>query len=316
MMSPTRSRRTDVRVGADGDPHADTRADTRIDTRADARGLLARLRHDRRSRHAAMTLAAMALLVLVGPLVIAYTPREQLDITTLVLARPSWQHLLGTDSVSSDVLSRVLSGGRISLADACCAVVIETVIGMAWGLCAGMAGDRLDALLMRTVDAALGIPRVLLLLALLAAVPQVPLWLLVLLLGATGWFGTARLVRAEVRSVREADFVLAARALGATPMRLALRHLLPHVLGPVLVASTLAVGQVVVLEAGLSWLGIGVQPPQPSWGNIIRDGTEFIATAPWVSLAPGGCLVLVVLAVSALGDGLRDALAPRQLPRT
>jgi peptide/nickel transport system permease protein len=119
-----------------------------------------------------------------------------------------------------------------------------------------------------------------------------------------------------VRSIRSADFVFAARSLGASPLRLALSHLLPHVSGPLFVAATLAIGQVIVLEAGLSFLGIGVQPPQASWGNIIGDGTEFIASAPWVSLAPGGCLVVVVIAVSALGDGLRDALAPRQLPRT
>ena len=135
-------------------------------------------------------------------------------------------------------------------------------------------------------------------------------------LGISGWFAIARLVRGEVRSIRDADFVVAARALGVAPVRLARRHLFPHVLGPVLVAATLAIGQVIVLEAGLSWLGIGVQPPQASWGNIIKDGTEFIASAPWVSLGPGFCLIIVVLAVSALGDGLRDALAPRQLATT
>ena len=162
----------------------------------------------------------------------------------------------------------------------------------------------------------MSVPRVLLMLALLSAMPQVPVWLLVVILGATGWFSIARLVRGEVRGIRNADFVLAARALGATHRRLAMRHLLPHVAGPVLVASTLAVGQVIVLEAGLSWLGIGVRPPRASWGNIIRDGTEFIQNAPWVSVAPGICLVVVVLALSAFGDGLRDALAPRQLPLT
>ena len=117
---------------------------------------------------------------------------------------------------------------------------------------------------------------------------SIPIWLLVVVLGVTGWFGIARLVRGEVRAIRNADFVLAARALGAPPSPpCGTRHVLPHVLGPVLVASTLAVGQVIVLEAGLSWLGIGVQPPQASWGNIIRDGTEFIASAPWVSIGPG-----------------------------
>ena len=290
-----------------------------IGARSDAghwRSTARRLRSDRRSLIAASALVSVVLLVLVGPWLSAYAPYEQLDITNLVHVAPGARHLLGTDAFSRDVLSRVLSGGRISLAVAGSAVLIETLVGVAWGLGAGLAGDRLDTVMMRAVDAGMSVPRVLLLLALLAAIPQVPLSLLVLTLGFTGWFGIARLVRAEVRALRHADFVLAARTLGAQPLRLALRHLLPQVMGPVLVASTLAIGQVIVLEAGLSWLGIGVQPPQASWGNIIRDGTEFIATAPWVSIAPGCCLIVVVLSVSALGDGLRDALAPGQLPRT
>lgn len=274
------------------------------------------MRGDRRTVIAAATLTVVIALVLVGPLLTAYAPYEQLDITNLVNQAPSASHLLGTDAYSRDVMSRVLSGGRVSMAVAASAVCIEAFIGVCWGMLAGLTGGRIDALMMRCVDAGMSVPRVLLLLALLAFVPQVPVWLLVLVLGATGWFAIARLVRGEVRAIRGADFVLAARSLGVTPSRLAARHVLPHVLGPVLVAATLAVGQVIVLEAGLSWLGIGVRPPQASWGNIIGDGTEFLASAPWVSLGPGICLVIVVLAVSALGDGLRDALAPRQLPRT
>ena len=278
--------------------------------------IVARLRRDPRTVAAAGTLLIMIVLVLVGPMMVAYAPYEQLDIANLMHARPSAAHLLGTDAFSRDVLSRVLSGGRVSLAVALSAVFIETVVGVAWGLAAGLAGGRIDTLMMRFVDAGMSVPRVLLLLAILAAVPMVPIWVLVVLLGVTGWFGIARLVHGEVRVIRVADFVLAARSLGASPLRLATRHVLPHVSGPVLVAATLAVGQVIVIEAGLSFLGIGVQPPQASWGNIIGDGRDFIDSAPWVSLAPGFCLVLVVLAVSALGDGLRDALAPRQLPRT
>lgn len=273
-----------------------------------------RLRNDRRSVLAAGALLLMIVLVLVGPLVVADQPYEQLDITNLVHARPGAKHLLGTDAFSRDVLSRVLSGGRVSLAVAMSAVCIETLLGVSWGLAAGLAGGWIDTIMMRGVDAGLSVPRVLLLLAILAAVPMVPVWALVLILGLTGWFGIARLVRNDVRSVRNADFITAARSLGASPPRLAFRHLLPQVSGSVLVAATLAVGQVIVLEAGLSFLGIGVQPPRASWGNIIGDGTDVIASAPWVSVAPGLCLVVVVLAVSALGDGLRDALAPRQLP--
>ncbi len=289
---------------------------TAMHSGSDWRTVLRRLRRDRRSVLAAAALMGMIVLVLAGPLLIAYKPYEQLDITNLVHAAPSASHLLGTDAYSRDVLSRVLSGGRVSLAVAISAVGIEVLVGVLWGLAAGLGARWLDAIMMRCVDAGMSVPRVLLLLALLAAVPQIPVWLLVLVLGITGWFGIARLVRGEVRAIRSGDFVLAARALGASPPRLALRHVLPHVLGPVLVSATMAIGQVIVLEAGLSWLGIGVQAPQASWGNIIKDGTEFIASAPWVTLGPGLCLVLVVLAVSALGDGLRDALAPRQLPRT
>jgi len=274
-----------------------------------------RLRTDRRSVIAIGTLCGMIMLVLVGPLVAAHQPYEQHGITNLVHAPPSAAHLLGTDAFSRDVLSRVLSGGRLSLAVAMSAVFLETVVGVAWGLAAGLAGGWIDTLMMRCVDAGISVPRVLLLLAILAAVPTVPIWMLVVILALTGWFGIAQLVRSEVRSVRSADFVLAARTLGASPLRLAFSHLLPHVSGPLLVAATVAIGQVIVLEAGLSFLGIGVQPPEASWGNIIGDGTEFIASAPWVSLAPGCCLVIVVLAVSAIGDGLRDALATRQLPR-
>ena len=282
----------------------------------DWRDIARRLRMDRRSLLAGGVLAAMIVLVLIGPLLSPYQPYEQLDITHLVHVAPSAEHPLGTDAYSRDVLSRVMSGGRVSLAVAASAVFIEVLVGVVWGLASGLAGRGVDTLMMRIVDAGMSVPRVLLLLALLAATPHVPVWLLVVVLGVTGWFAIARLVRGEVRSIRGADFVLAASALGVSPVRLARHHLLPQVLGPVLISATLAIGQVIVLEAGLSWLGIGVQPPQASWGNIIGDGREFIASAPWVSLAPGLCLVLVVLAVSALGDGLRDALAPRQLPNT
>ncbi len=289
------------------------------DTPTDAtawRVIVRRLRADRRSMVAIGALLTMSVLVLLGPLLVAHREYEQLDITNLVHVRPGAEFLLGTDAYSRDVLSRVLSGGRVSLQVAMSAVFIETFVGVAWGLAAGLAGGWVDTIMMRGVDAGLSVPRVLLLLTILAATPMVPVWALVVILGLTGWFGMARLVRNEVRSVRNADFVMAARSLGASPLRLALRHVLPHVSGQVLVSATLAVGHVIVLEAGLSFLGIGVQPPRASWGNIIGDGSEFIATAPWVSIAPGLCLVITVLAVSALGDGLRDAIAPRQLPRT
>ena len=284
--------------------------------RQDWGGIMQRLRADPRSVLAASVLLGLVIVVVVGPMLLPHAAYEQLDILNLVHVRPGREHLLGTDAYSRDVLARVVSGGRVSLLFATSAVLVQTVIGIGWGLSAGLAGRRTETVMMRCVDAGMSVPRALLLLAMLAGVPQVPLWLLVLMMACTGWFVIARLVHGEVRAIRGAEFVLAARALGASRRRIALRHLMPHVLGPVLVSSTLAVGQIIVLEAGLSWLGIGVQAPRASWGNIIGDGTEFISSAPWVSIAPGICLVTVVLALSALGDGLRDALAPGQLPRT
>jgi peptide/nickel transport system permease protein len=278
------------------------------------REVLARLRRDPRSLAALSVLIAMTLLVLVGPLLSPYQPYEQLDIVANVHRSPDARHLLGTDAFSRDVLSRVLSGGRISLAVAAGAVLIESLIGLLWGVTAGLAGGAIDRVMMRIVDAGRAIPRVLLLLVTLASVPLVPIWLLVLLLGLTGWFSIARLIRGDVRVIAASDAVVAARALGCTPARLAFRHVVPHVTGSLLTLATLGIGQVIMLESGLSWLGIGIRPPQASWGNIIADGTEFLATAPWVSLSPGLCLVVVVLAISTLGDGLREALAPRQLP--
>ena len=284
--------------------------------RSDWRGVVQRLGADPRSVVAASVLLGLALIVTIGPMLAQHAPNAQLDITKLAHVPPSRAHLLGTDAYSRDVLARVLSGGRISLLFATSAVLVQTLVGTCVGLFAGLSGHRIDAIAMRGVDAGASVPRVLFLLALLAPLPHVPLWMLVLAMAFTGWFVTARLVRGEVRAIRTTEFVHAAHALGASRLRIAMRHLLPHVLGPVLVTSTLAVGHVIVLEAGLSWLGVGVQAPQASWGNIIADGTEFLSIAPWVSLAPGFCLVAVVLAASAFGDGLRDALAPRQLPRT
>jgi peptide/nickel transport system permease protein len=266
-------------------------------------------------RAALGVLGALALVLVVAPLVWPYAPHEQLDLATMSLARPSVAHPLGTDAVARDVLARLLAGGRLSLAIGLASVTLSTCLGTAWGMAAGLGGPRTDALLMRVVDAGLAVPRVLVLLVVLALreTPSVPL--LVGAIAATGWFTLARLVRGEVRRLRRSDWIVAARALGVPSTRIALRHLLPHVAGPVLVTAALGVGHVIVLEAGLSWLGIGVQPPGASWGNIIRDGTDVLQGAPWISLAPGACLVVVVLCCSLLADGLRDALAGRDLPR-
>lgn len=278
-------------------------------------GVLRRLLAARAPRAALGVFGALALVLLVAPLAWPHAPHAQLDLATMALRPPSLAHPLGTDAVARDVLARVLAGGRLSLLIGLVSVTLSTGLGTAWGMAAGLAGARTDALLMRLVDAGLATPRVLVLLVVLALrdTPSVPL--LVGAIAATGWFAHARLVRGEVRRLRRADWLVAARALGVPWARLAWRHLLPHLAGPVLVTAAIGVGQVIVLEAGLSWLGVGVQPPAASWGNIIRDGTDVLQAAPWISLAPGACLVMVVLCCSLLADGLRDALAGRDLPR-
>ena len=257
---------------------------------------------------------AFALLAILAPLVAPHSPNAQPDILALKNRPPSPSYPFGTDHVSRDVLSRVLYGARVSLAIALLAVLVAITVGTAYGALAGWLGGRVDMLLMRLNDAFLSVPRILLLIAVLALWDRLPLGLLILLIGLTGWFGVSRIVRAQVLALRDGDFVVSARALGASGGRLVLRHVLPNVLSPVIVAATLGIGHVIVLEAGLSYLGIGVRPPQASWGSIIRDGAAQVATSWWIALFPGLAIVLTVMAFNALGDGLRDALDPRQLP--
>lgn len=224
---------------------------------------------------------------------------------------PSLSHLFGTDALNRDILSRVANGARVSLAVAGLAVVLSLTMGSAVGLIAGYAGGWVDALLMRTVDAALAIPRLFVILLLLVVWERIPLAALILVLGTTGWFATSRLVRGEVLRLRHEAFVLAAEGLGATPGRTIVRHLLPNAAGPLLVAATLGVGDVILLEAGLSFLGLGIQPPTPSWGGMVLDARPLIVSAPWTALFPGAAIVLTVLSVNLLGDALQAALDPR-----
>jgi peptide/nickel transport system permease protein len=253
------------------------------------------------------------LAAAVGPFFSAYSCNEQLDIVKLANARPSWSHPFGTDQYSRDVLTRVLCGARVSLAVATLAVLLSMTLGAAYGLIAGYVGGRVDNAMMRILDGFLSIPRVLLLIAVLTLWHPVPISGLIALLGATGWFGVSRLVRAETMSAKQIDYVAAARALGANDVRILWRHLLPNVISPVIVAATLAVGNVIALEAGLSYLGVGAQPPTASWGSIFNDGIELFAGNWWVALFPGIAIVVTVLAFNVLGDALRDVLDPRQL---
>ncbi|MEP7381911.1 MAG: ABC transporter permease [Gemmatimonadota bacterium] len=268
---------------------------------------------ERTARLALLFLAVLLVAAIAAPWLAPFDPARLLD-TSAGAEAPSVAHWFGTDVSSRDVLSRMLFGSRISLAIATFSAVLASGLGLLYGGAAGFVGGRVDGVMMRLVDALLAIPRLLLLLTVLALWGSVGVRSLVMILALTGWFGVARLARVEASSLRRRDFVVAARALGATPWRVFVRHVLPHASAPVLVATTIAIGQVIVLEAGLSYLGYGVPQPTPTWGNIIRDGRDSIATAWWLTLFPGLALVGTALAVNTIADRLRAVLNPRQLP--
>ena len=254
-------------------------------------------------RAALVTLGLIVAVALAGPPFLP-NPAAQPDVLGQASLPPGSGHLFGTDPLSRDVLSRVVGGARVSLAVAGLAVLVSVTIGAGVGLVAGYLGGA--------VDAALAIPRLFILLLLLAVWDHIPLGALILILGTTGWFGTSRLVRGEVLRLKREAFVTGAEALGAGRARVMFRHLFPNTLGPLLVAATLGVGDVILLEAGLSFLGLGIQPPRPSWGGMIFDAKAELLTAPWTSIFPGLAIAATVLAVSLLGDALSGALDPRQ----
>ncbi len=254
---------------------------------------------------------AITLLALLAP-VLAGDPTAQGDLRLDRFLAPSADHLLGTDRFGRDVWARLLHGARISLAVGVGAAALAATIGTAVGAVAGWRGGWVDALLMRMVDVVLAFPRIVLVVVVVALYePSLPL--LVLVLGATQWPTTARLVRSEILSLREREFIVAARALGIPEGRVVVRHLLPNAIPPVLVATALGVGYAVLLEAGLSFLGLGVPAPTPSWGGMIADGRAYLLDAWWLATAPGIALVLLVLGFNLLGDGLRARLDPRRV---
>jgi peptide/nickel transport system permease protein len=260
-------------------------------------------------RSGAVLLLLVAVTALVGPWFLP-DPLAQPDILAGSLP-PRPGHPFGTDQLSRDVLARVVTGARISLSVALLAVILSVTIGAAVGMISGYWGGVIDAGLMRLVDGALAIPRLFILLLLLAVWERVPVAALILLIGATGWFATSRLVRGEVLRLREEGYVRAAEALGAKRRHIIFRHLLPNAAGPLLVAATLGVGDVILLEAGLSFLGLGIQPPTPSWGGMILDSKEVLVSAPWAGIFPGLAIVITVLSANLFGDALRDAIDPR-----
>lgn len=253
-------------------------------------------------------LAALALAAAAAPWLAPADPYRSELATALRAPSPAFP--LGTDAQGRDVLSRLLFGARLSLAVGLTSQGISLATGLLLGLLAGFRGRWVDAVVMRAADVTLAFPSLLLLIAVAAAVrPSLPVVCVVI--GAVGWAGMARLVRGQVLVARGLDYVQAARALGASDVRLVARHVLPNVLGPVIVAATLGVGSAIMAEAALSFVGLGAQPPTPSWGAMIAEGRDLLRVAPWVSLFPGLAIGLTVLGVNLVGDGLRDALDVR-----
>jgi ABC-type dipeptide/oligopeptide/nickel transport system permease subunit len=270
-----------------------------------------RILRQRSSRVAVVVLGLIVVVGLLAPLIAPYDPAAQPDIVALKDLPPSLAHPFGTDPYSRDVLSRVIYGARLSLLIGVLATIVSLTLGVAYGAIAGYAGGLVDAVMMRILDAFLSIPRLLLLIGVLVAWPRLSIGALVLFLGLTGWFGLSRIVRGQVLALKHAEFVTAARALGASRRRILGRHLLPNLVSPIVVAATLGVAHVIVLEAGLSYLGIGVPQPLASWGNIIQDGADQVARLWWMSLFPGLFMVFTVMTLNILGEALRDAYARR-----
>jgi len=265
-------------------------------------------------RAAVGALLVLAALAIVGPWMAARDPLAIDDVLGARLVPPlsrdaagAW-HALGTDRFGRDVLVRMLLAARISLAVGIGGSLLATAVGIAVGAMSGWWRGVIDRVAMAVADAMLAIPRLILLL-LCAALWQPGIWTVLAVLTLTGWMSVARLVRAEVITLGTQPFVEGARAVGASPWRTLWRHVVPNALGPAIVALTLGVGNAMLLESGLAFLGLGVQPPTPSWGNMIAGGRDLIVTAPWVALAPGLALIGTVLACTVLGDALRDRLA-------
>ena len=251
-------------------------------------------------------------LTLLTPLIAPYDPIA-IEVGPQ-LAAPSWQHPMGTDDYGRDVFSRLLYGGRISLTIGFVAVTITATIGTTLGALAGFAGGVVDRALMWLTDLLLALPQLVLLLTIVGLFRvqgAKGIFLIMFIIGATSWMGVARIVRSQVLSLRQQDFIQAARALGLSTQRILFRHLIPNAMAPVIVFCSLAIGSTMLLEAGLSFLGLGVPPPTSTWGVMVNDGRDPLRHAPWIATFPGLAIVLAVMSFNLLGDGLRDALDPK-----
>jgi len=260
-------------------------------------------------------IALLIAAVVAGPIFSPYAPNAQLDIIALRSQPPSLAHPFGTDAVSRDVLSRVLDGGRVSLSLAILSVGLSVVVATFYGAISTMVGGVVDTAMRRLLDVALSIPRLLVLLAICALWGALSFPALILLIGLTGWFDTARLVTDDLRTLRTQEFAMAAVAQGVRGPRLLWRHLLPHVLPTLVINASFGVANTIALEAGLSFLGLGIQAPQASWGTILHDGSGVEQSAWWLSVFPGLAAIFAVLACNTLGDALRERFASNHVQR-
>lgn len=264
-------------------------------------------------------LSLIILAVIFGP-IIYQTPADKIDFSNANLT-PSWQHPCGTNDMGQDQLARILAGGRISLSVGITAMLVAILWGTLVGAIAGFAGGWIDNLLMRFTDLFLALPQLPLLLLVIylfrnplkaIAGPETGIFvLIVLVIGGLNWMSVARLVRAGFLSLRERDFVTAARAIGATPQRIIFLHILPNIMGAVIVAATLAVGNAIITESTLSFLGLGFPPDVPTWGRMLHDALNFLETSPHIAIFPGLAIFLTVLSINYIGDGLQSAIQPK-----
>ena len=272
-------------------------------------GAWGRLRNHKLAVVSGALFLAILLACYLGPL-LSNLDGTAID-TQLGATPPSWGHWFGTDTLGRDMLVRTMIGGRIALLVALVTTVIALAIGVTWGATAAYAGGRVDNAMMRIVDALYGFPTVVLVIVVMSVLSTKSLVTLFALIGAISWLTMARITRGQVLSLRNREFVEAARALGARPARILFRHILPNAAGPVIVYATLALPQVMLTEAFLSFLGLGVQAPLASWGTLVTEGSSQIVVYPWLLACPGLVMALTVMALNFLGDGLRDALDPQ-----
>ena len=255
-----------------------------------------------------IVLVVLILCAIFAPLIAPYSYSYQ-DLN-LGASKPSWDHLLGTDVMGRDLLSRILYGARISLMVGFVATSVALVIGVSWGIVAGYFGGRIDSVMMRIVDVLYGLPFIIFIILLMVIFGR-NLWLLFGAIGAVEWLTMARIVRGQVIGLKNQEFVLAAQAMGVSNFMMFRKHLFPNILGPIAVYATLTIPQVMLLESFLSFLGLGIQPPMSSWGTLIKDGVESMEEYSWLLIYPGLTFTITLIALNFFGDGLRDALDPK-----